>query len=191
MLKWRIYVLTKLPFFAIWRKLVLTKIKQFTVSHFSNSCQWPSICEISCWLCVVWVHWTTEADGGQGRRLLGLHSCQVHIYIILCIFRFLFRVTCYSLLGYWGWWWTRETTPGSTFLPGFISIILCTFRFACLQSDLLQSAGLLRMIVEKGDDPWGYVPARLVAPTIQCFVCLTMSDNSQTFIKWLSSAPKT
>ena len=30
-LKWRIYVLTKWPFFAVWRKLGLTKIKQFTV----------------------------------------------------------------------------------------------------------------------------------------------------------------
>ena len=30
-LKWRIYVLMKSSFFSIWRKLVLTKIKQFTV----------------------------------------------------------------------------------------------------------------------------------------------------------------
>ena len=30
-LKWQIYILTKLSFFAIWRKLVLTKIMQFTV----------------------------------------------------------------------------------------------------------------------------------------------------------------
>ena len=35
-LRWRIYVLTKLSFFAIWRKLVLTKIKQFSAVTFAG-----------------------------------------------------------------------------------------------------------------------------------------------------------
>ena len=124
MLKWRIYVLTKLPFFAIWRKLVLTKIKQFTVSHFSNSVSdlpfvkspagyvWFEFIGLlrlmvdkgdDSWVYIPakfisilyyvfsdfsseWpatVCWATEADGGQGRRLLGLRSCQAYIYYIM------------------------------------------------------------------------------------------------------------
>ena len=45
-IKWRIYILTKLSLFIIWRKLVLTKIKQFTVCKNGtlHSCFiWPSM----------------------------------------------------------------------------------------------------------------------------------------------------
>ena len=75
-LKWRIYVLTKLHFVAVWWKLVPTKIKQFSVlqrkcnvnnlySDTNNSCIRTCIrgcvyCCFCCWCCFRYSTWLSR-----------------------------------------------------------------------------------------------------------------------------------
>ena len=70
MLKWQFYILTKSSFFSIWRKLVLTKIKQFTVITslfivwscsflFQNDCFFTMLSEIYSFIMILSVFYFT------------------------------------------------------------------------------------------------------------------------------------
>ena len=89
-LKWRIYILTKWAFLTIWRKLVLTKIKQFTVYGIwkKAKCLYKSISRI--FLVVPCIQYVLVQMDGQTDTYLILTQTNQSILLINFFFQYVF-----------------------------------------------------------------------------------------------------